>query len=60
MKNATEFKDNWSEIYENDDKKIIIEYFDRFEELQDKIGFINFVVGKKDSNIKMKGQLIRE
>ena len=38
-----------------DDKKIIKEYFDKFEELQDKIGFVNFVVGKKDFNLKMNG-----
>ena len=57
VKNASEFKDNWSEVLESDDKKIIIEYFHKFEELQDKIGFINFVVGNKDFNIKMKGPI---
>ena len=57
--NPSEFKDNWSDILETEDKKIIKEYFDKFEELQDKIGFINFVVGKKDFNLKMKGPIER-
>ena len=55
-KKASEFKDNWSDILETEDK-VIKEYFDKFEELQDKIGFINFVVGKKDFNLKMKGPI---
>ena len=58
-KKASEFKDNWSDILETEDKKVIKEYFDKFEELQDKIGFINFVVGKKDFNLKMKGPMER-
>ena len=59
VKKSSEFKDNWSEVLEVDDKKIIKEYFDKFEELQNKIGFINFVVGKKDFNLKMKGPMER-
>ena len=59
VKNASDFKDNWSEILEADDKKVIIEYFDKFEELKDKVGFINFIVGKKDFNIKMNGPIDR-
>ena len=55
IKNADKFGDNWNDILESDDKKIVNEYFDKFEELQNKIGFINFIVGKKDFNIKMKG-----
>ena len=59
IKKASEFKDNWSDILETKIKKVIKEYFDKFEELQDKIGFINFVVGKKDFNLKMKGPMER-
>ena len=59
IKKASEFKDNWSDILEIEDKKIIKEYFDKFEELQDKVGFINFIVGKKDFNMKMKGPIDR-
>jgi len=59
IKKSSEFKDNWSDILEVDDKKIVKEYFDKFEELQDKVGFINFVVGKKDFNLKMKGPMER-
>ena len=55
VKKSEDFKDNWADILEVDDKKIIKEYFDKFEELQDKIGFVNFVVGKKDFNLKMNG-----
>ena len=53
IKNSNEFKDNWSEILEPEDKKIINDYFDKFELLKDKIGFINFIVGKKEFNLKM-------
>ncbi len=55
IKKAIEFNDNWSDVLENNDKKIIMEYFNKFEVLQDKLGFINFIVGKKEFNLKMKG-----
>tara|TARA_B100001063_G_scaffold1828_1_gene1313 strand:+ start:1642 stop:3006 length:1365 start_codon:yes stop_codon:yes gene_type:complete len=55
IKKAEEFNDKWSDVLEAEDKKIINKYFNKFEELQSKIGFINFIVGKKDFNIKMKG-----
>ena len=57
IKNANEFSDNWNENLEIEEKKIINNYFHKFEELQNNIGFINFVVGKKDFNIKMKGPI---
>ena len=59
VKKAGDFKDNWSDLLETEDKIIIKEYFDKFEELQDKVGFINFVVGKQDFNLKMKGPIER-
>ena len=46
IKKAEEFKDNWADNLDSNDKKIVKEYFDKFEELQDKVGFINFIVGK--------------
>ena len=55
IKNSEQFNDKWSDVLETEDKKIISKYFNKFEELQNKIGFINFIVGKKDFNIKMKG-----
>ena len=55
VKKSQDFKDNWADVLEVDDKKIINDYFNKFEELQNKIGFINFIVGKKDFNIKMRG-----
>ena len=54
VKKSQDFKDNWADVLEVM-IKIIKEYFDKFEELQDKIGFVNFVVGKKDFNLKMNG-----
>ena len=44
IKKPEEFKDNWADNLESNDKKIVKEYFDKFEELQDKVGFINFIV----------------
>jgi hypothetical protein len=55
IKKSTEFKDNWNDVLEIEDKKIVSDYFERFEELQNKIGFVNFNIGKKDFNIKMNG-----
>ena len=57
VKKASEFKDNWSDALEAEDKIIIKEYFSKFEELQNKVGFINFIVGKKDFNLKMNGPM---
>ena len=55
VKKVSEFKDNWSDVLEAEDKTIIKEYFSKFEELQNKVGFINFIIGKKDFNLKMNG-----
>tara|TARA_B110001452_G_scaffold111388_1_gene92347 strand:- start:208 stop:1572 length:1365 start_codon:yes stop_codon:yes gene_type:complete len=55
VKKASEFKDNWSDVLEAEDKIIIKEYFSKFEELKNKVGFINFIIGKKDFNLKMNG-----
>ena len=49
------FNDNWSDLLESKDIKIITNYFKKFEELQRKIGFINIRVGKKDLNLKFNG-----
>ena len=55
LKKPEEFGDNWSDVLEKNDKNIILKYFDKFEELKDKIGFINFRIGKKDFNLKFQG-----
>jgi hypothetical protein len=57
VKKASEFKDNWSDVLEAEDKITIEGYFNKFEELQNKVGFINFIVGKKDFNLKMNGPM---
>ena len=55
VKKPEQFGDNWSDILDKNDKKIIIDYFNQFEELNSSIGFINFVVGKKELNLKFEG-----
>ena len=55
IKNSIDFEDNWSDNLDKNDNKIISEYFQKFEELKDNIGFINFIVGKKDFNLKFNG-----
>jgi hypothetical protein len=47
------FGDNWSDNLDKDDKKILIDYFLKFDHLKKKFGFINFRIGSKDFNIKL-------
>ena len=46
------FGDNWSDDLDKHDKKIIEKYFKSFEHLKNKIGFLNFKIGKSELNIK--------
>ena len=55
IKKPKEFNDNWSDVLEKDDQKIVSDYFSKFKELENKIGFINLIVGKKELNLKFKG-----
>lgn len=55
IKKPEQFGDNWSDILEKSDKELISTYFNKFEELKNKIGFINLRVGKKDFNLKLLG-----
>jgi len=55
IKKPEEFNDNWSDNLSKEDIKLVSEYFDKFEELKNKIGFINFTVGKKELNLKFNG-----
>ena len=55
VKKSRDFNDNWSDVLEEDDKKLIKDYFVNFEELKKNVGFINLIVGKKDFNIGMDG-----
>ena len=55
IKKSSQFDDNWNDSLEFEDKKIIKNYFAKFEVLRKNIGFINFIVGKKEFNLKMDG-----
>lgn len=55
VKKSNDFQDNWSDTLEKEDRKIVIDYFNKFEELKDSIGFINLIVGKKELNLKFDG-----
>jgi hypothetical protein len=55
IKSPDVFGDNWNDSLDLKDSKIIENYFSKFELLKEKIGFINFRVGKKDFNLKFRG-----
>lgn len=50
-----EFGDNWSDALEDDDRKLIAEYFSRKERIQKYFGFLNFNVGGRDFTLRMRG-----
>jgi hypothetical protein len=49
------FGDNWSDVLEEDDRKLITEYFARKERIQNYFGFINFNVGGRDFTLRLRG-----
>jgi len=55
IKSPEFFGDNWKDELSNSDKKIIENYFNKFISFKDKIGFISFIVGKKEFNLKFNG-----
>jgi len=55
IKKSEIFGDNWTDQLDLNDIELIKGYFSKFELLNDKIGFLNFRVGKKDLNIKFRG-----
>src|SRR6185312_2993119 len=54
-----EFGDNWSDVLERGDQKLITEYFSRKERIQKYFGFVNFNVGGKDFTLRMRGKASR-
>ena len=56
LKDSKEFGDNWSDQLDKQDEKKIFEYFDEFDYLKEKFGFLNFRIGKKDFNIKLSNR----
>ncbi len=55
IKKPDEFNDNWSDSLDSKDTELVKNYFKKFEELDEKIGFINLTVGGKELNLKFKG-----
>jgi len=50
------FGDNWSDELDLMDQDIIKNYFNQFDHLKKKFGFINFKVGNKDFTIKLSNK----
>ena len=50
------FGDNWNDELNNSEKIIVEDYFNKFLSFHDKIGFITFIVGGKELNLKFNGK----
>ena len=55
IKSADSFGDNWKDELNIHDKKIIEDYFNKFSSFREKIGFIFFIIGGKEHNLKFNG-----
>jgi len=55
IKSANSFGDNWKDELNIHDKKIIEDYFNKFSSFREKIGFISFIIGGKELNLKFNG-----
>ena len=53
---ASDFGDNWSDELDSVDEKDLEGYFQKFEHLKNKFGFINFRIGKKEFNVKLSNR----
>jgi len=49
------FGDHWKDELNNLDKKAIEDYFSKFLSFHEKVGFISFIVGGKEFNLKFNG-----
>jgi len=58
-KSPEQFGDNWSDVLEQNDRKLITDYFSRKERIQDYFGFINFNVGGRDFTLSLRGKRSR-
>jgi len=58
-KSPEEFGDNWSDVLEADDQRLITDYFSRKERIQNYFGFINFNVGGRDFTLRLRGSRSR-
>ena len=55
IKSSKLFGDNWKDELSIEDKKIVEEYFKKFLSFKEKIGFISFIIGGKELNLKFDG-----
>ena len=55
IKSPELFGDNWKDELNTFDKKIIENYFNKFLSFHKKVGFISFIVGGKEFNLKFNG-----
>ena len=55
IKSPEVFGDNWKDELNTFDKKIIEDYFSKFLSFKEKVGFISFIVGGKEFNLKFNG-----
>ena len=55
VKSPKLFGDNWEDELNVSDKKVIENYFNKFLSFKEKIGFISFIVGGKELNLKFNG-----
>ena len=50
------FGDYWSDQLSKEDEKSISEYFSKFDHLKNKFGFLSFIVGNKEMNLKLSNR----
>ena len=55
VKSSKDFGDDWTDELNSEDKIKVEEYFNNFLSFKEKIGFISFIVGGKELNIKFNG-----
>jgi hypothetical protein len=56
IKKPEDFGDKWSDNLDYEDKKIVKNYFKKFDQIKKKFGFLNFTVGKSEFNIGLSNK----
>jgi len=56
IKDPEYFGDNWSDELDKSDEAVISNYFNKFEHVKKKFGFLSFVIGKKEFNLKLSDE----
>ena len=57
IRNADFYGDYWSEELVAEDKIILKNYFSKFDHLKKKFGFVSFLIGNKEFNIKLSNRI---